>query len=284
VSGGALVANGSVANLNGGASIGGTLTAPTIAGCTAFTGATAGTVMTSIQSIAGTGATGSVITNVNSVATNKLVSGYNSALAIGNSIPGTDNVTVNDCTRIRSNSGLTIENVSSIVGRLDGLNDALDINNVRTINGYPANDALNQTQFYQLSMVGSNITPTYQTFQTGNLTWQYDPTATKEFVFSMNTVSGQFPNNPTTITYYVDFVVPSLSITARVLNPNVSPVVVSGGQYFFQLSGSSPVELNFPQGSIYKIRVTWKSEAGSPSLNVCNGGIINMTLTNSTSL
>jgi hypothetical protein len=284
VSGGALVVDGSVANLNGGASIGGTLTAPTIAGVATLSGADDGAVMTAIQSIAGTGASGSVITNVNSVATNNLVSGYNSALAIGNSIPGTDNVTVNDCTRIRSNSGLTIENVSSIVGRLDGLNDALDINNVRTINGYPANDALNQTQFYQLTMVSSNISPTYQSFQTPNLTWQYDPTATKQFVFAMNTVAGQFPNNPTTITYYVDFIVPSTSLVVRVLNPNVSPSVVSGGQYFFQLSGSTPVELNFVQGTIYKIRVTWKSEAGSPVLNVCNGGIINMTLTNSTSL
>jgi len=284
VSGGALVVDGSVANLNGGASIGGTLTAPTIAGCATFTGASTGTVMTAVKSVAGTGTAESVITNVNSVATNNLVSGYDSALTIGNSIPGTDNVLVNDCARIQSNAGLVIDNVSSIVGSLDGLNDALDINNVRTINGYPANDALNQTQFYQLAMVGSNITPTYQSFQTANLTWQYDPTATKQFVFAMNTVAGQFPNNPTTITYYVDFIVPSTSLVVRVLNPNVSPVVVSGGEYFFQLSGSSPVELNFVQGTIYKIRVTWKSEAGSPSLNVCNGGIINMTLTNSTSL
>ena len=284
VSGGALVVDGSVANLNGGASIGGTLTAPTIDGCGKFTGTTDGTVMTAIKSIAGTGTADSVITNVDSVASNNLVSGYDSYLSIGNSIPGTDNVTVNDCTRINSNSGLTLNNVSSIVGSLDGLNDALDINNVRTINGYPANDALNQTQFYQLNTVGINITPTYQSFQTGNLTWQYDPTATKVFVFSMNTISGQLPNNATTITYYVDFIVPSTSLVVRVLNPNVSPIVVSGGEYFFQLSGSSPIELNFVKGTIYKIRVTWKSEAGSSFSNVCNGGVINMTLTNSTSL
>jgi hypothetical protein len=63
IAGGGLQVGGGVANLNAGASVGGTLTAPTIAGVATLTGAGAGADLNTIKSLTGAG-TGAILNNI----------------------------------------------------------------------------------------------------------------------------------------------------------------------------------------------------------------------------